>query len=94
LRKTELESIFYKYLSKKTLEKEQSRLINLSFQIPPAHDAEIIRTENKKNSFSVYIKKNFSGHESRFDLIREDEKLKIDSKAYSAQNWRTQRTFF
>jgi hypothetical protein len=94
LRKTELETIFYKYLSKQALEKGQSRLVNLSFQNPPAHNVEITKTENNKNVFSIYVKENYSGHESRFNLIEEDEKLKIDSKAYSSENWKTQRTIF
>lgn len=93
-RKQELEKIFNKYLSTKTLEKGQSRLINLHFQEPPAHDAEIIKVEKNNKGYSLYTKQKIVAHEMRYNMIEENGILKLDTIAYKSCNWRTQRTVF
>nr|WP_294784217.1 hypothetical protein [uncultured Flavobacterium sp.] len=93
-RKQELEKIFNKYLSTKTLEKGQSRLINLHFGEPPAHDAEITKVEKNKKGYSLHTKQKIVANEVRYDMIEENGILKLDTIAYKSCNWRTQRTVF
>jgi hypothetical protein len=95
LRKKDIGEIFNRYLSSKSLAVEQPRLTTVHFQVPPEHEDEIIRVEEKSSkNCSFYTKNKTGGAETRYDLIFERGEWKLDAKAFEGMNWRTMRNQF
>lgn len=94
-RRNEVIEIFNRYLTSKSLDAQQGRLLTTHFQVPPEHDDEIIKVEEKNSKkCSIYTKNKIGGAETRYDLVLQNGEWKIDTKAFEGMDWRTMRNQF
>lgn len=90
IRLKKLKIIFEKYLSRKALDKGQSRYEMLMFGKPPEYELQITNVEKvSAKKYFVHAKGDGWEPEKRYVFVKEDEEWRVEYREYegSANKW-------